>query len=76
MPASIRTYGEVTVEYEHMPGWQEDISQCKTFEELPTNCQAYVRRLQELLGEPLIRWVGVGPGRLDMIEVTCPKDNK
>jgi adenylosuccinate synthase len=70
MPASIGTYAAVEVEYETMPGWQEDISKCRTFEELPPNCQAYVLRLQELLAGPRIRWIGVGNGRADLIEVT------
>lgn len=72
MPASIGTYGQVSVEYETLPGWAEDISQCRTFEELPPNCQAYVLRVQELLGGPRIRWVGVGSGRSDLIEMVCP----
>lgn len=67
MPASLKTYSQVQVEYETMPGWQEDISQCKTFEELPLNCQKYVRRLEELLGQQ-IRYIGVGPGRDDIID--------
>ena len=75
MPASIGTYGKVTVQYETMPGWQEDISQCRSFEELPANCQAYVLRLQELLDGPRIRWIGVGNGRSDLIEVLCPVDS-
>ena len=67
MPASLNTYSDVVVEYETMPGWTEDISKCTTFEELPLNCQRYVLRLQELLGLD-IRWIGVGAGRLDMID--------
>ena len=45
-----------------MPGWFEDISGCRTFEELPANAQAYVRRLEELSGAR-ISVIGVGPGR-------------
>lgn len=76
MPASISTYAQVEVEYETLPGWQEDISKCRTFEELPPNCQAYVLRLQELLAGPRIRWIGVGNGRADLIEVTSPAASK
>ena len=67
MPASLGTYSQVEVQYETLPGWKQDISQCKSFAELPPNCQAYVRRVEQLLGVP-IRWVGVGPGRADLIE--------
>jgi adenylosuccinate synthase len=50
-----------------MPGWTEDISKVTKFEDLPANCQAYVLRLEELIGVH-IRWIGVGPGRKDLIE--------
>ena len=45
-----------------MPGWQQSIAHCKTFEELPPNAQAYVNRIEELLRVP-VTWVGVGVGR-------------
>ena len=67
MPASLKLYSRVQVEYETMPGWKEDISNAKTFEDLPANCQAYVTRLEQLLGMP-IRWIGVGAGRTHIID--------
>ena len=48
--------------YEQLPGWFEDISHCRDFDELPANAQAYVRRLEELSGSR-ISSIGVGPGR-------------
>lgn len=48
--------------YEFFPGWEEDISQCRTFEELPVNAQAYIVKLEELSGTR-ISSIGVGPGR-------------
>ena len=62
MPASLRTYSNVTVEYETMPGWTEDISKVRNFDDLPANCKAYILRVEELVGVP-IRWIGVGAGR-------------
>ena len=38
-----------------------------SFEELPVNAQKYVLRVQELLEVP-IRWIGVGPNRMDQID--------
>lgn len=67
MPANLQVLSNVEVEYEEMDGWTEDISGCRTFEELPANCQNYVLRVQELLGVP-IRWIGVGPNRADVID--------
>jgi adenylosuccinate synthase len=48
--------------YEELPGWFEDISGCRTFEELPANAQAYVKRIEELSGAR-VSAIGVGPGR-------------
>lgn len=48
--------------YEKLPGWEEDITAARTFDKLPENCQAYVLRLQELIG-CRISGIGVGPGR-------------
>jgi adenylosuccinate synthase len=48
--------------YEELPGWWEDISRCRTFEELPANARAYVTRLEELAGAH-VSAIGVGPGR-------------
>lgn len=67
MPASLKTMSEMKVDYEVLPGWKEDISKARSFEELPVNAQRFVLRVQELLGVP-IRWIGVGPNRLDAID--------
>jgi len=67
MPANLKQLKDVEVEYEIMPGWDEDITKCRKFEDLPTNCQKYVLRIEQICGVP-IRWIGVGPNRLDVID--------
>src|SRR5215211_5385984 len=62
MPMTQTEFHHAKPVYEEMPGWSEDIRHCRTFEELPTNAQAYVRRLEELSGAR-ISVIGVGPGR-------------
>ncbi|WP_072689717.1 adenylosuccinate synthase [Rhodococcus marinonascens] len=52
--------------FEEMPGWWEDISHARTFDELPKNAQNYVLRLEELSGA-YISCIGVGPGRDETI---------
>ncbi|MGI5162068.1 adenylosuccinate synthase [Microbispora sp. CA-102843] len=54
--------------YEELPGWQEDITSAKTFEDLPPNAQAYVKALEEMSGAP-ISAIGVGPGRTQTIQI-------
>ena len=53
--------------YEHLDGWWEDISACRTFDELPANAQAYVLRCEELIGAR-VSAIGVGPGRDEIIQ--------
>ncbi len=54
--------------YEELPGWFEDITGCRTFDELPANAQSYVRRVEELSGAR-VSSIGVGPGRDQTIVV-------
>ncbi|MFD5389438.1 adenylosuccinate synthase [Streptomyces sp. NPDC127074] len=54
--------------YETLPGWSEDITQAKTFDELPKNAQKYVQTLEEMSGAP-ISAIGVGPGRDETIQI-------
>jgi adenylosuccinate synthase len=53
-------------DYVELPGWQENISQARSLEDLPQNAQAYLDFISEQLGIPIVM-VGVGPGRDEMI---------
>lgn len=49
--------------YDELPGWKgQDISECKTFEELPENAQRYVEYVEKFVGAP-ITMVSVAPER-------------
>ncbi|MEX0913591.1 MAG: adenylosuccinate synthase, partial [Demequina sp.] len=48
--------------YEEFPGWKEDISGARTFEDLPQAAQDYVLALESISG-CRISTIGVGPGR-------------
>ena len=48
--------------YEEMPGWNVDISHCRSFEDLPIEAQNYIKRLEELAGIP-VTMIAVGPDR-------------
>src|SRR6266508_3662983 len=52
--ADVDAYGLDKVEtvYETLPGWQEDISKARTFDELPANAQSYVKLIEEATGVP------------------------
>jgi adenylosuccinate synthase len=48
--ADLDQLAKVEVVYETLPGWESDISNCRTFEDLPENCQKYVRFIENYLG--------------------------
>ncbi len=54
--------------YEELPGWWEDLSHCRTLDELPRNARAYISRLEQLC-QARISAIGVGPGRNQTIEL-------
>jgi adenylosuccinate synthase len=48
--------------YEELPGWQEEIGDCRHREELPPNAQRYLAFIEQYVGVP-IRLISVGPAR-------------
>ncbi len=56
----------VTPVYEYLPGWSEDLSDCRSFEELPARAQNFVAFIESKVGVP-IRYVSVGPDRKQTI---------
>ena len=67
MPVNQTDFHHATPIYEELPGWWEDITACRSFEDLPANAQAYVLRVEELIGAR-VSAIGVGPGRDEIIE--------
>lgn len=66
-PSSLEELAECSPVYESFPGFDDDITACQKFEELPETCQKYIQRLEELC-ECKVCMVGVGPDRDQMIE--------
>lgn len=54
--------------YETFEGWQENISNVRSFEKLPSRAKTYIKRIEQLAGVK-IRYVSVGPEREAMIEL-------
>jgi adenylosuccinate synthase len=67
MPMSQSDFHHARPIYEYLPGWSEDITTCRTFQELPANARAYVLRVEELIGAR-VSSIGVGPGRDQIID--------
>lgn len=62
MPLDQSDFHHAKPVYEEFPGWWEDISHCRSFDDLPVNAQRYVLALEEMSGAR-ISAIGVGPGR-------------
>lgn len=43
VPADLKTLQGVEVTYEEQPGWQEDVSGARSWDDLPANAQSYIR---------------------------------
>jgi adenylosuccinate synthase len=54
--------------YEYLDGWAEDISEAKTFGDLPPNAQRYVHAVEDMIGAPVCA-VGVGPRRDQTLQI-------
>jgi adenylosuccinate synthase len=59
--------------YEELPGWSEDIGECRSLDELPTAAREYLDRVAELTGVP-VALVGVGPGRDQVVWTEPPTE--
>ncbi len=62
IPWSQSDFHHATPIYDYFPGWSEDITGVRRFEDLPQNAQDYVIALEGMSGSR-ISAIGVGPGR-------------
>jgi adenylosuccinate synthase len=68
-PSHVDDLRHATPIYETLPGWQEEITACRSYAELPENAKRYLRRVSELVGRP-VEMVSVGPARDQTIAVS------
>ena len=68
LPVDLPNQTDLEPIYEELPGWQEDITGARSLEDLPENCRAYIKRVEELSGVPVAS-VSVGPGRDQTIAI-------
>jgi len=61
-PTNTAKLSQVRPVYETIPGWDEDITQVRDFNDLPSNAQDYICRVEEMTGKP-VTIIGVGPKR-------------
>ena len=75
MPSNINQAAKVTPNYEEMPGWSEDITGVREYEDLPVAAKDYIKRIEDFTGvEPVI--VSVGPDRDETMLLKNPFEKK
>jgi adenylosuccinate synthase len=70
-PASVKIMQNAEPVYEEMAGWDMPLDDVREFSDLPKPAQAYVRRIEEVIGSEIIL-VSVGPGREQTILLKNP----
>ncbi len=66
MPVNQSDFHHAKPIYEEFPGWSEDISGARSFEELPKNAQDYILALEAMSGARFSA-IGVGPEREQVV---------
>ncbi|MCA8978900.1 MAG: adenylosuccinate synthase [Planctomycetes bacterium] len=65
-PADLVDLGSVQAIYESRPGWTEDLTAVRKYEDLPQRARDYVEWLEQLVGVPIVL-LSVGPDREQVI---------
>jgi adenylosuccinate synthase len=65
-PTSVESFQPV---YEQLPGWSEEISDCRLISELPENAKAYVNVIEQRAGIP-ISMISNGPHRNAVLQMS------
>jgi adenylosuccinate synthase len=68
MPMTQTEFHHAKPIFEHFDGWTENITGCRSLEDLPANARAYVEALESMSGTRMSA-IGVGPDRDDTIVV-------
>ncbi len=66
-PYSLDILAQCEPVYETMPGWEGDLGQIKSYDELPENTKRYISRIEELC-DVKVSMVGIGPDRTQILE--------
>lgn len=68
-PASLKVLSGCEPVYEELPGWPEDISTARRFQDLPVNARRFIERISEIAGAP-VAIISVGSKRSQTIVMT------
>jgi adenylosuccinate synthase len=67
LPAVLEDAEGVDPVWAEFPGWQQDTTAIRDYDELPIEAKAYISHLETVFGAP-VRYIGVGPAREQLID--------
>ena len=67
VPALLDRLEDAEAVWESMSGWNQDTTEVRAWDDLPSTAKDYLHRLEQQIGAP-VRYVGVGPAREQLIE--------
>ncbi|MDH5445230.1 MAG: adenylosuccinate synthase [Gammaproteobacteria bacterium] len=70
-PIGADAYELCTPKYIEMPGWSESTVGVKSYDDLPENAKAYIRKIEEVVGVP-VDIISTGPDRKETIVLRHP----
>ena len=70
-PGDLQILAECKPIYETLPGWSEDISGIRNYNDLPENTKSYLKRIEEIVETP-VRIISIGPAREETIVLNNP----
>ena len=62
-----------TAKLTELPGWKEDLGECRTISDLPEGAREYLDYIAEHTGTP-VAMIGVGPGREQVVWTQAGRD--
>ena len=75
MPTNIKQAEGVTPVYEDIQGWQGEIDEVNSYDDLPVEAKDYIKRIEDFTGVPA-SIVSVGPDRAQTMMLSNPFDKK
>lgn len=64
--ARLEDFARCTPHFIELPGWEEDITHVKSYDELPENAKKYIETMEEVVGVPVIMF-SVGPDKYQTV---------
>ena len=70
-PIGADAFEQCVPKYIEMPGWSESTVGIQSYDELPENAKAYIKKIEEVVGTP-IDIISTGPDRKETIVLRHP----